>query len=420
MAKKEFSKSIVVLLALFVLAALLLTGVNTVTAPLIEANGASAQFEPLFAVMPEAQNFDVLYSAQDPAATTLVDVPDTVTGIYSETSGLGYAITLSTSAGYTKEPIEMTLAVDAEGKISALEVTAYPESRDVGAEYLTSFQGQDSALPDVGLVAGTTFSSAAIKNAVSDGFAALIANDLVGAGVKSDDQVLLELLPQVYSGIANNGVGQYEEAEVNSGSILKAFKALNGSGFGFILNDGSANYLGVWTLAGGAKILDLEGNVVDNAALLEEIKAYGAANAESLTDKEIAKLQRMTSEGAEITALPVELYNSVTGVYSIVDGGAQFYGFVARSYGYSNLPMAVYYVLDVNGAIVSMSVDELIFYKDYFSDYTLDEPSYKEGFIGLTGDSYTGEQALIAGATMSTGGVDTATRDVFAAFAAIA
>ena len=420
MAKKEFSKSIAVLLVLFVLAALLLTGVNTVTAPLIEANGASAQFEPLFAVMPEAQNFDVLYSAQDPAATTLVDVPDTVTGIYSETSGLGYAITLSTSAGYTKEPIEMTLAVDAEGKISALEVNAYPESRDVGADYLTSFQGQDSALPDVGLVAGTTFSSAAIKNAVSDGFAALIANDLVGAGVKSDDQVLLELLPQVYSGIANNGVGQYEEAEVNSGSILKAFKALNGSGFGFILNDGSANYLGVWTLAGGAKILDLEGNVVDNAALLEEIKAYGAANAESLAEKEIAKLQRMVSEGAEITALPVELYNSVTGVYSIVDGGAQFYGFVARSYGYSNLPMAVYYVLDVNGAIVSMSVDELIFYKDYFSDYTLDEPSYKEGFIGLTGDSYTGEQALIAGATMSTGGMDTATRDVFAAFAAIA
>ena len=420
MAKKEFSKSIAVLLVLFVLSALLLTGINTVTAPLIEANGASAQFEPLFAVMPEAQNFDVLYSAQDPAATTLVDVPETVTGVYSETSGLGYAITLSTSAGYTKEPIEMTLAVDAEGKISALEVNAYPESRDVGADYLTSFQGQDSALPDVGLVAGTTFSSAAIKNAVSDGFAALINNDLVGAGVKSDDQVLLELLPQAYPGIASNGVGQYEEAEVNSGSILKAFKALNGSGFGFVLNDGSANYLGVWTLAGGAKILDLEGNTVDNAALLEEIKAYGAANAESLADKEIAKLQRMVSEGAEITALPVELYNSVTGVYSILDGGAQFYGFVARSYGYSNLPMAVYYVLDVNGAIVSMNAEELIFYKDYFSDYTLDEPSYKEGFIGLTGDSYNGEQAIIAGATMSTGGVDTATEDVFAAFAAIA
>lgn len=420
MAKKEFSKSILVLLALFVLAALLLAGVNAITAPLIEANGASAQFAPLFGVMPQAQNFDVLYTAQDPAATTLVDVPETVTGIYSETSGLGYAVTLSTSAGYTREPIEMTLAVDPEGKISALEVNAYPESRDVGADYLTSFQGQDSALPDVGLVAGTTFSSAAIKNAVSDGFAALISNNLVGAGVKSDDQVLLELLPVQYAGIANNGVGQYEEAEVNAGSILKAFKALNGSGFGFILNDGSANYLGVWTLAGGAKIVDLEGNAVDKAALLEEIKVYGAANAEDLADKESAKLLRMVNEGAEISPLPVEIYNSVTGVYSILDGGTQLYGFVARSYGYSNLPMAIYYVLDENGAIVSMNAEELIFYKDYFSDYTLDEPSYKEGFAGLTAGSYTGEQALIAGATMSTAGVDTATKDVFAAFAAIA
>lgn len=420
MAKKEFSKSILVLLALFVLSALLLSGINTVTAPLIEANGASAQFEPLFAVMPEAQNFDVLYSAQDPAATALVDVPETVTGIYSETSGLGYAITLSTAQGYTKEPIEMTLAVDAEGKIAALEVTAYPESRDVGADFLASFQGQDSALPDVGLVAGTTFSSAAIKNAVSDGFAALINNDMVGAGVKSDDQILLELLPQVYPGIANNGVGQYEEAEVNAGSIVKAFKALNNSGFGFVLNDGSANYLGVWTLAGGAKIVDLEGNTVDNAALLEEIAAYGAANCTDESEKEIAKLQRMVSEGAEITALPVEVYNSVTGAYSILDGDTQLYGFAARSYGYSNLPMAIYYVLDENGAIVTMTVDELIFYKEYFSDYTLDEPSYKEGFTGLTADSYNGEQALIAGATMSTAGVDTATKDVFAAFAAIA
>ena len=33
MAKKEFSKSIAVLLVLFVLSALLLTGINTVTAP---------------------------------------------------------------------------------------------------------------------------------------------------------------------------------------------------------------------------------------------------------------------------------------------------------------------------------------------------------------------------------------------------
>lgn len=421
MAKKEFSKSIVVLIALFVVAALLLTGLNTVTAPLIEANGASAQFEPLFAVMPEAENFDVLYDVNDAASSALVDVPATVQGVYSETSGLGYAVTLSTTEGYTKEAITMTMAIDAEGKISALEITSYPETKDVGADYPLTYVGQDSALGGVTLVAGVTFSSSAIKNAVTDGFNVLINNGLVGAGQKSDDQVLLELLPQVYSGIVNSGaIAQYEEAEVNAGFIVKSYKALNGSGYAFMLNDGSANYLGVCTLAGGAKIVDLEGNEVDNSAMLEEIKTYTAENAQSQAEQEIAKLQRITSETAEITALPLDIYNSVTGAYSIVDGGVQYYGFVSRSYGYNNMAMPIYFVLDENGAIVKMTCDELILYAEYFTTYTLDEPSYKEGFVGLTADSYTGEQALISGATMSSDAVDTATNDAFAAFAAIA
>ena len=420
MAKKEFSKSLAVVLVLFIVAALLLTGINTVTAPIIEANGASAQFEPLFAVMPEAENFDVLYDVNDAAASALVDVPATVQGVYSETSGLGYAVALSTTEGYTKEPITMTMAIDAEGKISALEVTSYPETKDVGADYPLTYVGQDSALGGVTLVAGVTFSSSAIKNAVTDGFNVLINNGLVGAGQKSDDQVLLELLPQFYPGIANSsGILQYEEAEVNSGSIVKALKALNGSGFAFMLNDGSANYLGICTLAGGAKIVDLEGSEVDNSAMLEEIKAYTAENAESQAEQEIAKLQRITSETAEVSALSVDICNSISGVYSIVDGGVQYYGFVSRSYGYNNMTMPIYFVLDENGAIVKMTCDELILYAEYFSTYTLDEPSYKEGFVGLTADSYTGEQALIAGATMSGDAVNTATNDAFAAFAAI-
>lgn len=420
MAKKEFSKSLAVVLVLFIVAALLLTGINTVTAPIIEANGASAQFEPLFAVMPEAENFDVLYDVNDAAASALVDVPATVQGVYSETSGLGYAVTLSTTEGYTKEPITMTMAIDAEGKISALEVTSYPETKDVGADYPLTYVGQDSALGGVTLVAGVTFSSSAIKNAVTDGFNVLINNGLVGAGQKSDDQVLLELLPQFYPGIANSsGILQYEEAEVNSGSIVKALKALNGSGFAFMLNDGSANYLGICTLVGGAKIVDMEGNEVDNSAMLEEIKTYTAENAQSQAEQETAKLQRITSETAEVSALSVDICNSISGVYSIVDGGVQYYGFVSRSYGYNNMTMPIYFVLDENGAIVKMTCDELILYAEYFSTYTLDEPSYKEGFVGLTADSYTGEQALIAGATMSGDAVNTATNDAFAAFAAI-
>ena len=50
------------------------------------------------------------------------------------------------------------------------------------------------------------------------------------------------------------------------------------------------------------------------------------------------------------------------------------------------------------------------------SPWNLDESSYKEGFIGLTGESYTGEQTLISGATMSSDAAATAVRDTFAAF----
>jgi hypothetical protein len=153
--------------------------------------------------------------------------------------------------------------------------------------------------------------------------------------------------------------------------------------------------------------------------MLTELQAYGEANVDSQADKELKKLQRMAGEDAQISAISAELYSSVTGVYSIVEGDTQLYGFVARSYGYSNLPMAVYYILDDSGAIVSMTADEFIFYKDYFSAYTLNESEYKESFVGLTDDSYNGEQAIISGATMSTQGVDVATSDVFAAFRAL-
>ena len=75
--------------------------------------------------------------------------------------------------------------------------------------------------------------------------------------------------------------------------------------------------------------------------------------------------------------------------------------------------------LDENGAIVSMTADEFILMGDYFNAYELEEDSYKAGFVGVTGDSFTGDEALISGATISTNAVKTGTADVFAAFAEI-
>ena len=425
--KTGFAASALVLVLIFAVFALVLFGINIFAAPLIEANGSAQQFAPLYSVMPEAKGFELIYDANDSAASALVDVPETVQAIYSETSGLGYAIRLSTTQGYTKEPIELTIAIDAEGKISGTELTAYPDTRDFGADYPGSFIGQDSALGDVGLVAGVTYSSSAFKNAVSDGFAALIGNGLVGAGVKSDAQILTELSVQVFTGLANrDGVAQVEEPEIAEGQftfIQKIMKALNGSGFAFVAKDGESSYLLIANASGTVRVYDIEGKDVTetaNAAMVEEASSYAAANTVSTADAEQKKLRTMVSEGAELTALSLDdAFNSVTGAYRIADGETTLYGFCARPYAYSNQPIAVYFVLDENGAIVSMASDEIILFGEYFTSYELDESQYKEGFAGLTADSFTGEQALISGATASTNAMTVATEDVFAAFQAI-
>ena len=46
--------------------------------------------------MPEAKGFEAVYSAADPAASALLDVPATVQSIYRETDGKGYALRYTT------------------------------------------------------------------------------------------------------------------------------------------------------------------------------------------------------------------------------------------------------------------------------------------------------------------------------------
>lgn len=407
-------KSIIVLVLCLALSLALISVVNTHTAPIIEANAGAAEFEPLYAVMPEAQGFEVLYAAGGESA--LVDVPETVQAVYSETSGLGYVIRLATTQGYTGEAIEFTMAVDAEGKISGIELNAYPETKDFGAEYPASYLGQDSAMAEVSLVAGVTYSSAAFKNAVTDGFNALIANALVGAGVKADDQILTELITTVYPGIANAGVLQAEEIE--GADAVKAFKALNGVGVAVIVEGSKGMVLAICDVNGNALVYNAEGAVVEDAAAAESAKAAAQANLASYAEKDAAAIGRLAGEGAIVSeaALPAA-FNTVTGAFTVEMNGTTNYGFAAHPFGYSNLPMDIYLILDAEGTIVAMNCPELIFFGEYFSDYTLDEESYEAGFVGLKADTFTAGDALISGATMSSNGVQSGVEDIFASFA---
>ena len=412
----------VVLVVLIVLSFGALTGIHSYTAPIIEANSAGAQNEALLSVMPEAVGFEQIFGGD--VESPFAQVPETVQAIYRETSGAGYVLLLSTTQGYTGEAIELTLAVDSEGKISGVELTAYPETRDFGAEYPLTYLGQDSALADVSLVAGVTYSSSAFRGAVNDGMSVLIDNDMIAAGVKDASQLLEELLPSVYPGMANlSGILQIEELEVAEGAIQRAMKSLNEAGMAYFVSDGTNSYLAIVNQAGGIRLYDTEGNDVSDDASLASLAAEAAEDAAAklgpVSEKPPRKLTRLVdSEEPVITPIALEdVFNSVTEAYLYeLEDGTVNYGFIARSYGYSNIPMEIYFVLDAEGAVVAMSADELILHAEYFSSYELDEPSYKAGFTGLTADSYTEDVAFISGATFTTESVHVAARDVFETF----
>lgn len=429
MSKNKNLSGVLVFVVALVVSVGLLAGLNTFTGPLIESNGSAAAYGALLEVMPEGTGFEPIFTAED-GGELAGEVAPTVTEIYKETSGLGYVLKLSTTEGYTHEPIEFTMAVNAEGKISGMQLTNYPETKDFseGGDYPSTYIGQDSALSEVAIVAGVTYSSSAFKNAVTDGFNALIDNGLVGAGVKGDDQILMELLPGVFPGIANpSGVAQYEEAS-GSGSVTSVMAAGNGSGVACMVSDGEATYLGVCGILGDVRIYDVEGNDVTgsvDAGLVNEVRACGEANLESFDEGDLKKLAKKfknnISEDAEFTSLDIMgVFNSVTSAFEVVDNGVTYYAFVARPYGYGNDAMVLYYLLDETGAIVAINDDDLILIAEYFTDYTLEEDSYRAAFAGLTGDTYTGEQAVITGATVSTQAVDAATSDVFDAYSALA
>ena len=427
MTKNKSTTSVVVFALITVLCFGILFAMNSALMPMISKNLESGALETLNAVLPEAKSFELIYSADDSAASSLSNVADTVQSIYAGNDGMGYAINLSTTQGYTGNPIEFTLGIDGGGRIRGVQMNSFPDTKEMGDEYMESFVGQDSALPDVGLVSGVTYSSSAFKNAVADGFNALIENGLISAGEKGAGQLLLEQLSALCPAIVNvQGVTQAEEQEdVSSFNyITKALTATNGNACVYLVADGENTYLAAVNADGGCAVYNVDGEDITESvdkAIIDECSGNAAAVLSSNANTDKAKLLKLVADGAEAEQLPIQnCFNLVSDAFRITDGEDVYYGFTARPYGYSNMNLVVYYILDKDGSIVSMTADEFILIAEYFTSYTLDENAYKEGFAGKNAGNYTTECSLISGATVSSDAVNSATEDVFELFAAIA
>lgn len=417
---RHFLITTAILLVIMVVFGAAAFGLNFITGPMIEANNAGAELAPLLAVMPEGASFGgdaLIYSSADPSASTLVNVPANVLSVYKEANGLGFAIRCTAESSYSESPMEITIGIDAEGKICGIQLDSYSDSvdfRDNDANYLNSYIGKDSALADVGTVSGATYSSTAFKSAVEGAMGVLIENDLIAAGVKSDAQILEELIPTVAPGFT-----KLTEATA-SGNIQKALKAENGAGFAYIMTEGEATYLAVVNAMGACKIYNVEGADVtaDHAALADEAKAHAAANQKDFATNADKKFAKMFEGATEITPIALDSFNSIVyaAVFKVED--ATYYGFYSRSFGFDQ--MDVYVVIDENGAIAKLDATTLFFETEYFPvDDEVDEKAYEESFNGLKGESFNGENAMIAGATMTSNAMKESTTDAFAAFNSI-
>ena len=407
MANKSL-KSIILPVIVVVLAFAILYCVNLWTYPTIVQARMQGEVGPAMDVMPNAKGFMEL---------NLDNVPSTVETVYEETSGQGYVVKVSTKAGFTKEAIVFYIAIDKDNKVQKINVTAYPETREVGEGYVDTFIGSDSTLSTVELVAGVTYSSSAIKNGVADAFKALSDNGLIVAAKKEPKQLYEELMPVVF-GTAVNPAGMMSQEDFTSkvGGVVRAQKATNDGAVAYWYAEGEENYA-VITNGRIAKVYDLEGNEVSSlsssvlSSLMDEAKTLVKDNSSS-----DGKRFKKYVPDSKVTEIDVPLFNNVTTAFECVNENGTYYGFGVRPYAFDNEALTMYISIDDKGAIYSFNCSALYVDPEYF---THSEPeNYTGGLVGVT-DSWSGEEALITGATLTSEAVRDAINDVFDSFKAI-
>jgi len=401
---------IAILLSVVAIFSVAMFGLNFLTGPITSENNKGAEFAPLLAVMPEAKDFEDITSS-------LNGLSESVIAVYKETSGVGFVVRAKASTQYSKEPMEITIGITADGKICGIQRDVYTDSIDFAskdANYITSFIDKDSALADIDTVSGATYSSTAFRDAVSAGFTALISNQLIVEGVKFDAQILQEMIPTLAPGMLKT-----EDIAV-SGNIVKALKTGNDAGFAYVIKNGDASFLALVNATGTCRVYDVSGaNVTDaQTTVADEAKAHAAASQKSYTEDLSAKITKLFADASEITAIELDTFNTVVSAVSFKSGDATYYGFYSRSIGFRQ--MDVYFVIDANGAIAKMDAKKFIFEEEYFGHFGgMNNSEYKAGFEGLTTDTFTGDQAIIATATMTSNAIKQSTNDTFEAFNAI-
>ncbi len=403
-------KDLIVILGVLIIGVALLSVLNIFTAPVIEENRAGAETAPLYAVMSDASGFEKL---------TLENLPSTVYEVWKEKSGKGYVVRCSTNKGFTGKDILLTVAVSKEGIVTGINLDEYPETKEFGSDYPLSYIGENSTLSGVEIVSGVTYSSSAFKGAVRDAFEALTSSGLVRAVEKEPEQIYEESLLKFFGeALTPKGLLVAEEFTSSVPGVRKAYKAGNGSAVCYWVEEGGENYTVVASRYSSV-VYDKDEKETDalTQSTRKALEEETLASTKDESSKDLKKVKKLDSLSDSAVFTPLSLsgiYSSVTSAWSVSDKGGEYLGFTCRPYGFGNETMVIYILLTSDGKIAGLSVKELIIEGDYYSSYTLPD-NYYTSLSGLD-SSWSGDEALISGATLSSDAVKDAINDAFDAY----
>ena len=176
-------KTTAILLAVIIVFGGVMALVNLYTGPIIDANNAGAAGERLNAVMPDGDN-----AFEDITAT--LKLPEkfvnpananrtaNIVAVHKEiNNNFGYVVEVAWTSedSHGDEPNLVLVGISPDGKIINVNNESYHDtdaynifSKDPA--YAPGFVGKDSALADIGTVAGSTHSSDSFRSAVAHAF----------------------------------------------------------------------------------------------------------------------------------------------------------------------------------------------------------------------------------------------------------
>ena len=385
-------KPTLVLCSICLAVALLLSLVNLVTSPIIEANLEAAANQALLEVLPNGKNFTEL---------TIDDTyPSVITKGYRAEGGFVFTATVT-----GKYPgLVISVGIDMDGKIVSTKVIASGETKDYSDKVFPFVEGADgkyagmdlSNLEDF-LVSKATYTSEAYALAVKSALQAFVIANGGEVDLRTPEQILQDNCNAAF-GSTNLLFTRWFATEVLQG-VKAVYEAPEKAGYVYAVGD---SFIAV-NAAGELLTPDTDDETAATVAA-----AHASLTASNPT--KVAEIPEVSTKNVTITA--ISKTESGNFIFELTTKAFSSHEYDEYGAG-SNKPIAIRVSISADGKIIdcyTMSHSESEGYGDKCAT-----DAYYDGWRGVTVDGVSGS-GVITGATYTTDGYRAGIKIAFKAF----